>query len=150
LFTVQAGGIEILADILCEDEDAVRAEEEEEAALTSTHPSLLRSQNSNRRAPWLLQDDVDLDLIGNDLMPDASTASSAVPGLRKQGAAAGRNAAKKWERLAQERTEAAGVLAQVTSPWIEENHHLGGLNEHLRRIVTALTGKIPKEKRKIK
>ncbi|CAG0925363.1 unnamed protein product, partial [Notodromas monacha] len=43
------------------------------------------------------------------------------------------------ERLQQERTEAAGVLAQVTSPWIEENHHLGGLQDHLRRIVVALT-----------
>ena len=39
-----------------------------------------------------------------------------------------------------ERKEAAGVLAQITSPWIEENHQLHGLAQHLIPTVKALTG----------
>ncbi|KAK7079473.1 hypothetical protein SK128_017152 [Halocaridina rubra] len=40
----------------------------------------------------------------------------------------------------EERSEAAGVLAQVTSPWVENNHHFTALHTHIRAIVTALTG----------
>ena len=35
--------------------------------------------------------------------------------------------------------EAAGVLAQVTSPWITDNHHVEGLTKHVPRIVSTLT-----------
>ncbi|XP_064098526.1 protein inscuteable homolog isoform X2 [Macrobrachium nipponense] len=40
----------------------------------------------------------------------------------------------------EERSEAAGVLAQVTSPWVENNHRLTALYEHIHSIVIALTG----------
>ncbi|XP_063860478.1 protein inscuteable homolog [Scylla paramamosain] len=38
-----------------------------------------------------------------------------------------------------ERSEAAGVLAQITSPWVENNHRLAALHTHLDHIVAALT-----------
>jgi hypothetical protein len=40
----------------------------------------------------------------------------------------------------EERMEAAGVLAQVTSPWITDNHHVEGLTKHVPKIVSTLTG----------
>ncbi|XP_042873245.1 protein inscuteable homolog [Penaeus japonicus] len=40
----------------------------------------------------------------------------------------------------EERSEAAGVLAQVTSPWVEDNHRLAGLHDNMDAIVAALTG----------
>ncbi|KAG0717674.1 Protein inscuteable [Chionoecetes opilio] len=39
----------------------------------------------------------------------------------------------------EERSEAAGVLAQITSPWVENNHRLPALHAHLPPIVAALT-----------
>ncbi|ROT70505.1 Inscuteable-like protein, partial [Penaeus vannamei] len=33
-----------------------------------------------------------------------------------------------------------GVLAQVTSPWVEDNHRLAGLHDNMDAIVAALTG----------
>lgn len=38
-----------------------------------------------------------------------------------------------------EKSEAAGVLAQITSPWIEDNHHVEGLSQHLNKIIFTLT-----------
>ena len=40
----------------------------------------------------------------------------------------------------EERSEASGVLAQITSPWVENNHRLTALHTHLGPIVAALTG----------
>ncbi|XP_063860482.1 protein inscuteable homolog isoform X2 [Scylla paramamosain] len=39
----------------------------------------------------------------------------------------------------EERSEAAGVLAQITSPWVENTHRLTALHTHLTPIVAALT-----------
>ena len=39
-----------------------------------------------------------------------------------------------------ERAEAAGVLAQVTSPWIEENDYILGVTENAFYLVESLTG----------
>ncbi|XP_042209618.1 protein inscuteable homolog [Homarus americanus] len=41
--------------------------------------------------------------------------------------------------LEEERSEAAGVLAQITSPWVENTHRLAALHAHMRPIVAALT-----------
>ena len=40
----------------------------------------------------------------------------------------------------EEKSEAAGLLAQVTSPWIENNTRIHGLNKHLENLVESLTG----------
>lgn len=40
----------------------------------------------------------------------------------------------------EERSEAAGVLAQITSPWIENNTNMLGVTSHMGDIVAALTG----------
>ncbi|CAL4101245.1 unnamed protein product, partial [Meganyctiphanes norvegica] len=40
----------------------------------------------------------------------------------------------------EERSEAAGVLAQITSPWVENNLRLPALHTHMNSIVEALTG----------
>ena len=40
----------------------------------------------------------------------------------------------------EEKSEAAGLLAQVTSPWIENNTRILGLNKHLENLVESLTG----------
>ena len=37
------------------------------------------------------------------------------------------------------RVEAAGVLAQITSPWISDNHSVAGLQDHLPGIVLQLS-----------
>ena len=37
------------------------------------------------------------------------------------------------------RIEAAGVLAQITSPWIAENHRIHGLDAHLPDVIGELT-----------
>jgi hypothetical protein len=39
----------------------------------------------------------------------------------------------------EERMEAAGVLAQVTSPWISDNHRVEGLTQHVPSMVATLT-----------
>ncbi|KAK3864560.1 hypothetical protein Pcinc_029764 [Petrolisthes cinctipes] len=39
----------------------------------------------------------------------------------------------------EERSEAAGVLAQITSPWVENTHRLPALTDHMSPIVHALT-----------
>jgi hypothetical protein len=39
----------------------------------------------------------------------------------------------------EERVEAAGVLAQVTSPWITDNHKVDGLTKHVPSLVSTLT-----------
>ena len=40
----------------------------------------------------------------------------------------------------EEKSEAAGLLAQVTSPWIENNTRILGLIKHLENLVESLTG----------
>lgn len=39
----------------------------------------------------------------------------------------------------EEKSEAAGLLAQVTSPWIENNSTIEGLSRHLNDLVQSLT-----------
>jgi hypothetical protein len=39
-----------------------------------------------------------------------------------------------------ERSEAAAVLAQITSPWVDQNHGIVSLARHVAPLVTALTG----------
>jgi len=39
----------------------------------------------------------------------------------------------------EEKSEAAGLLAQVTSPWIENNNTIEGLSRHLNDLVQSLT-----------
>jgi hypothetical protein len=39
----------------------------------------------------------------------------------------------------EERVEAAGVLAQVTSPWITDNHKVDGLAKHVYGLIATLT-----------
>ena len=41
-----------------------------------------------------------------------------------------------------ERAEAAGVLAQVTSPWIEDNDYVLGVTENAFYLVKSLTGEL--------
>ena len=41
----------------------------------------------------------------------------------------------------EEKSEAAGLLAQVTSPWIENNNTIEGLSRHLNDLVQSLTSK---------
>ena len=41
-----------------------------------------------------------------------------------------------------ERAEAAGVLAQVTSPWIEDNDYVLGVMENAFYLVKSLTGEL--------
>ena len=41
----------------------------------------------------------------------------------------------------EEKSEAAGLLAQVTSPWIENNNTIEGLARHLNDLVQSLTSK---------
>lgn len=36
--------------------------------------------------------------------------------------------------------ESAGVLAQITSPWIADNHKISDLDRHVPNMVAALTG----------
>ena len=40
----------------------------------------------------------------------------------------------------EERSEAAAVIAQITSPWVEDNHSLMWLHNHMASIIVALTG----------
>lgn len=42
-----------------------------------------------------------------------------------------------------EKSEAAGLLAQVTSPWIENNNTIEGLARHLNDLVQSLTSEYP-------
>ncbi len=39
-----------------------------------------------------------------------------------------------------DRVESAGVLAQITSPWISDNHRVPSLDAHVNSMVGALTG----------
>lgn len=43
-------------------------------------------------------------------------------------------------RPERELTDAVSVLAQITSPWIEDNRAVNGLREYLDTIVSSLTG----------
>jgi hypothetical protein len=38
-------------------------------------------------------------------------------------------------------SEAAAVLAQITAPWVEDNHTVQGLSEQLPSLVSSLTRK---------
>jgi hypothetical protein len=38
-------------------------------------------------------------------------------------------------------SEAAAVLAQITAPWVEDNHTVHGLSEQLSSLVHSLTRK---------
>uniref|UniRef100_T1J5H0 Protein inscuteable homologue C-terminal domain-containing protein n=1 Tax=Strigamia maritima TaxID=126957 RepID=T1J5H0_STRMM len=38
-----------------------------------------------------------------------------------------------------EKAEAAGVIAQITSPWIEHNHFIRGLSENLVNLIQSIT-----------
>lgn len=40
-----------------------------------------------------------------------------------------------------ELSEAASVLAQITAPWIEDNHKVEGLQDFINIFVTSLTSK---------
>jgi hypothetical protein len=40
-----------------------------------------------------------------------------------------------------EASEAAAVLAQITAPWVEDNHTVHGLSEQLSSLVQSLTRK---------
>ena len=42
----------------------------------------------------------------------------------------------------EDRVESAAVLAQITSPWISDNHKIHNLDLHVMSMVSALTGKI--------
>ena len=39
----------------------------------------------------------------------------------------------------EERVESAGVLAQITSPWIVDNHKIADLDSHVQNLVASLT-----------
>jgi len=51
------------------------------------------------------------------------------------------NNLKDLDAKEEEKSEAAGLLAQVTSPWIENNSSIEGLTGHLDDLVKSLTGK---------
>ena len=38
------------------------------------------------------------------------------------------------------KSEAAGVIAQITSPCIEQNHHIADFIENMEDLVKSLTG----------
>ncbi|XP_066142000.1 protein inscuteable homolog isoform X1 [Euwallacea fornicatus] len=38
-----------------------------------------------------------------------------------------------------ERSEAVGLLAQVTAPWIDDNHSINSLQEYSKRLISSLT-----------
>lgn len=40
----------------------------------------------------------------------------------------------------EDRIESAGVLAQITSPWISDNHKLQDLDAYVPNMVASLTG----------
>ena len=42
----------------------------------------------------------------------------------------------------EERIESAGVLAQITSPWITDNHKIKELDHYVPSLISALTGKL--------
>ena len=44
--------------------------------------------------------------------------------------------------LIEDRIEAAGVLAQITSPWISDNHKINHLDNFVYNMVNALTGNV--------
>jgi hypothetical protein len=41
----------------------------------------------------------------------------------------------------EDRIEAAGLLAQITSPWITDNHKIENLDCHVGSMVSSLTGR---------
>lgn len=43
------------------------------------------------------------------------------------------------ESSEKDKSEAAGVIAQITSPWIDNNHHIQGLAESVIQLISALT-----------
>lgn len=46
------------------------------------------------------------------------------------------------ERPEPELSEATAVLAQITAPWIEDNHNVKGLSENAGSLITAITSKL--------
>lgn len=40
-----------------------------------------------------------------------------------------------------ELSEAAAVLAQITAPWVQDNHSIEGLGRYLNSLVSSLTRK---------
>ena len=40
----------------------------------------------------------------------------------------------------EERSECAGVIAQVTSPWVDSIHHVRGISDHVEDIIRELIG----------
>ena len=45
-----------------------------------------------------------------------------------------------------DRVEAAGMLAQITSPWIADNHRIASLDQFVPSMVSALTGERERER----
>ena len=44
----------------------------------------------------------------------------------------------------EDRIESAGLLAQITSPWITDNHKIDNLDTHVASMVSSLTGQCTK------
>lgn len=44
----------------------------------------------------------------------------------------------------EEKREAAGFIAQITSPTLENNHHISGLAESIPSLIRSLTGRVLK------
>jgi len=51
-------------------------------------------------------------------------------------------------RSAKELADAVSVLAQITAPWIDDNHVVTGLDKHLETFVSSLTRKYINELRR--
>lgn len=65
---------------------------------------------------------------------------------RAQGAEMIANILCEESRPEPERSEAAALLAQVTAPWIEDNHNVNGLQEVNKKLVKSLTRFVKKTK----
>ena len=72
------------------------------------------------------------DTLSDDDVPSSVTSSCDTSG--NGGSRVGNGCTE------EEKSEAAGLLAQVTSPWIENNTRILGLNKHLENLVESLTG----------
>lgn len=46
------------------------------------------------------------------------------------------------KRSEAELSEASAVIAQITAPWIQDNHSVNGLSQFLNSLVKSLTRKI--------
>ena len=49
----------------------------------------------------------------------------------------------------EERSECAGVIAQVTSPWVDSIHHVRGISDHVEDIIRELTGESNSKSRRL-